>query len=145
MPLFKKKFKDTKAGIWLKEKAPDLLKEVGHYLPDKGGLGIIKNIIGKSDKLTPEDKELALDIIKHELEADKEITKRWESDMNSDSWLSKNARPMVLLYGWALITILCIFSFFNILIPAEYTGLIKELTIIVNVAYFGLRTLEKRK
>lgn len=53
----KKKFKDTKVGKFLKEKAPKILEVVGDALPDRGVLGIIKNLIDKSDELTPEDKQ----------------------------------------------------------------------------------------
>ena len=64
----KKSFKDTKIGIFLKEKAPDLLDKIGDFLPDKGAIGIIKNIISKDDKLSPEDKAKAVELLNHELE-----------------------------------------------------------------------------
>jgi len=54
----KKKFKDTKVGIFLKEKAPDILETVGDLLPDAGVLGVAKNLIKMSDKLSPEEKDL---------------------------------------------------------------------------------------
>lgn len=54
----KKKFKDTKVGVFLKDKAPDILETVGDLLPDAGVLGVAKNLIKMSDKLTPEEKEL---------------------------------------------------------------------------------------
>jgi len=53
----KKKFKDTKVGKFLKEKAPEVLDVVGDLLPDNGVLGVAKNLINMSDKLTPEEKE----------------------------------------------------------------------------------------
>jgi hypothetical protein len=54
----KKKFKDTKVGVFLKDKAPDILETVGDLLPDAGVLGVAKNLIKMSDKLSPEEKEL---------------------------------------------------------------------------------------
>ena len=54
----RKKFKDTKVGIFLKEKAPDILETVGDLLPDAGVLGVAKNLIKMSDKLTPEEKDI---------------------------------------------------------------------------------------
>tara|TARA_R110000868_G_scaffold196965_1_gene443060 strand:- start:2954 stop:3448 length:495 start_codon:yes stop_codon:yes gene_type:complete len=54
----RKKFKDTKVGIFLKEKAPDIIETVGDLLPDAGVLGIAKNLIKMSDKLTPEEKDI---------------------------------------------------------------------------------------
>ena len=57
----RKKFKDTKVGKFLSDKAPKILDTVGDVLPDKGVLGIVKNIISSSDELSPEDKAIALD------------------------------------------------------------------------------------
>ena len=53
----RKKFKDTKVGAFLKEKAPKILNGIGDILPDNGVYGIVKNLITTDDKLTPEDKE----------------------------------------------------------------------------------------
>ena len=54
----RKKFKDTKVGIFIKDKAPEILETVGDLLPDAGVLGVVKNLINISDKFTPEEKEL---------------------------------------------------------------------------------------
>lgn len=53
----KKKFKDTKFGKFLNEKAPKILQTIGDVLPERGALGIVKNLINLSDDLSPEDKE----------------------------------------------------------------------------------------
>lgn len=60
----KKKFRDTKVGKFLGQKAPKILDSIGDVLPDKGVLGIVKNIISNSEDLSPEDKKIALDHIK---------------------------------------------------------------------------------
>ena len=60
----RKKFKDTKVGKFLNEKAPKILDTVGDVLPDRGVLGIVKNLISSSDELSPEDKAIALDHLK---------------------------------------------------------------------------------
>lgn len=52
-----KKFKDTKLGKFLKDKAPNILNIVGTALPDKGVLGIIKNLVDVEPNLTPEEKQ----------------------------------------------------------------------------------------
>ena len=52
------KFKDTKLGALLKEKAPNILKVAGDLLPDKGILGIVKNLIDTSDDISPADKAM---------------------------------------------------------------------------------------
>jgi hypothetical protein len=142
----RKKLKDTKIGVWLKDKAPEVLNLVGDLLPDEGALGIVKNMIDRDSEITPEVKAEAYDIIemtKLEIEKEKEITARWQADMTSDSWLSKNVRPMVLLYSWFLVTVICVMRFFGVELPPPYVFLIETLCVSVNVAYFGSRTLEK--
>ena len=52
-----KKFKDTKLGKFLKDKAPNILNIVGNVLPDKGVLGIVKNLVDVEPNLTPEEKQ----------------------------------------------------------------------------------------
>jgi hypothetical protein len=54
----RKKFKETKVGIFIKDKAPEILETVGDLLPDAGVLGVVKNLINMSDKFTPEEKEV---------------------------------------------------------------------------------------
>lgn len=54
----RKKFKDTKVGKFLAEKAPKILQTVGDILPDRGALGIVKNLINLADDISPEDKEM---------------------------------------------------------------------------------------
>ena len=60
----KKKFSETKVGKFLKDKAPSILNTVGDVLPNNGVLGIVKNLIGSSEELSPEDKQIALDHVK---------------------------------------------------------------------------------
>ena len=59
----KKKFKDTKVGVFLKEKAPKILDSVGDILPDNGAFGIVKNLISSDETLPPQDKETALKLL----------------------------------------------------------------------------------
>lgn len=70
MPEEKKKFRDTKVGKFLKDKAPSILDKVGDLLPDAGVLGIVKNLIDSDVKLSPADKALAQQHLKemYELE-----------------------------------------------------------------------------
>lgn len=147
MPLFKKKedrkkFSETKVGVFLKEKAPHILETLGGVFPP---LKLIGELISKDTKLSPEDKATALELAKLELEFEKEISSRWASDMSSDSWLSKNVRPIVMLYLLLLLTIVVIVSFWTIIIPEEYTTLLQYLLLTVFGAYFGARSFEKIK
>jgi hypothetical protein len=70
MPEEKKKFRDTKVGRFLKDKAPSILDKVGDLLPDAGVLCIVKNLIDTDAKLSPADKALAQQHLKemYELE-----------------------------------------------------------------------------
>jgi hypothetical protein len=54
----RKKFKETKVGVFIKDKAPEILETVGDLLPDAGVLGVVKNLINISDKFTPEEKKI---------------------------------------------------------------------------------------
>jgi len=60
MPEEKKKFKDTKVGKFLNQKAPKILDTVGDILPSNGVFGVVKNLISSSDELSVEDKAIAL-------------------------------------------------------------------------------------
>ena len=88
----KKKFKDTKVGVFLKEKAPKILNSVGDILPDNGAFGIVKNLISSDETLPPQDKETAMKLLEMDIAEMNNVSERWRSDMSSDSWLSKNTR-----------------------------------------------------
>lgn len=80
----KKKFKDTKLGQWLSEKAPKVLDVVGDLLPDQGALGIVKNLIDTDPDLTPEEIAQANAMIKdmYELEvADRDSARKREVEI----------------------------------------------------------------
>ena len=133
----KKKFSETKVGKFLKSIGSSIFGTVGEVLPDKGLLGVLKGLITKSNTLSVEDKKMALKYLEMDIIEMQEVSKRWDSDMTSDSWLSKNVRPLTLIFfsiayvvGWFLN-----YSLENI------TGL---LSLIVG-AYFGSRGLEKFK
>ena len=140
----KKKFKETKVGIFLKEKAPAILDTVGEFLPDQGGLGIVKNLISGDSKIGPEDKETALKLLDQDIAEMNNISERWASDMKSDSWLSKNTRPMTLIYLTLAMTIFIVLDSTVLLeIKTGWVSLLEALLITVYVAYFGSRGAEK--
>jgi hypothetical protein len=76
-----------------------------------------------------------------------EISKRWNSDMTSDSWLSKNTRPMTLIFLTVSMVCLILLDSFNITFEVDtaWVDLLKSLLITVYVAYFGSRGVEKFK
>ena len=140
----KKKFKETKVGVFLKEKAPNILNTVGEFLPDQGGLGIVKNLITSDNTIEPKDKETALKLLDQDIAEMGNISERWASDMKSDSWLSKNTRPMTLIFLTLAMTIFVILDSTVLLeIKTGWVSLLEALLITVYVAYFGSRGAEK--
>jgi len=115
--------------------------------------GLLPGLIDKGVELfdkkftTEAEKQKAIDEYKQETakqlqaawdEEQKQLTERHKQDMNSDSWLSKNVRPMALVYLMALFTI----AFF-MEVPESVLDMLQNLLMTVFVFYFGSRTLEK--
>ncbi len=143
----KKKFKDTKLGQFLTSKGSDIVGLVGDTLPNQGLLGVLKNVINKDSTLPPEDKEKALKLLEMDSIEMQEVSKRWSSDMASDSWLSKNTRPMTLIFLTISMVCLILLDSFNIdfSIDSSWVDLLKSLLVTVYVAYYGSRGAEKFK
>jgi len=72
-----------------------------------------------------------------------EVTKRWEADMSSDSWLSKNIRPMALIAIFMAYFLFTAMSAFGYNAQESYVNLLGSWGQIVFLAYFGGRTVEK--
>jgi len=144
----KKKFHETKVGQFLSKTAPGILGTVGEVLPNNGVLGLVKNLIHKDPALPAEDKEKALKLLEQDMIEMQEVSKRWESDMKSDSWLSKNTRPLSLIF-LSVMTVAFIWvdshETLSFTVEQEWIGLLKTLTTTVYVAYFGSRGAEKFK
>ncbi len=143
----KKKFNQTKVGQFLSKAAPGILDLAGDVLPDSGVLGLVKNLIHKDPVLPAEDKEKALKLLEQDMIEMQEISKRWDSDMKSDSWLSKNTRPLTLIF-LTVSMVLLIFSDSigdSFEVDSGWVDLLKSLLITVYVAYFGSRGAEKFK
>ena len=133
----KKKFTETRIGKFLKNVAPKILSIIGDVIPSAGILSKAKDLIQKDSNISKEDKDIALKLLEIDVIEMQEVSKRWSSDMASDSWLSKNVRPLTLVFfslsyviGWFL----------------EYpldsiTGLLS----LIVAAYFGSRGFEKIK
>lgn len=139
----KKKFSETKVGKFLLKVGSTL----GEALPESGYLGVLRGLITTDSKLTPEDKETALKLLDIDIAEMQEISKRWESDMKSDSYLSKNTRPLALLFLTVSMVFLIVLDSLNIDfgVSEEWIDLLKSLLITVYVAYFGSRGVEKFK
>ena len=119
-----------------------------------GAKELVKGIGGVIDELhTSKEEKLAAElkikelIYKHEVDMEKEISTRWHSDMNSDSWLSKNVRPMTLIF-LVVSTVLLVFVDAGLIafdVKASWVDLLQLVLITVIGAYFGGRSLEKVK
>ena len=141
----KKKIKDTKLGVWLSEKAPNILGVVGDLLPDKGALGVVKNLIDKDDSV---DSEEAQRIIDAEVHFQENVTERWKADMGSDVKLAKLIRPLTLIALMSMFMLTMVADSidswpFNV--KDSYVDLLQILMMTAFGAYFAGRTIEKAK
>ena len=119
-----------------------------------GAADLVKNVGGVIDDLhTSEEERLEAEqkikelIANYEVEMEKNITSRWEADLKSDSWLSKNVRPMVLIF-LIVCTMLLIFidaGAIKFNVKDSYIDLLQLVLITVIGAYFGGRSFEKIK
>ena len=119
-----------------------------------GGADLVKNVGGVIDNLhTSEEEKLEAErkikevVANYEVEMEKNITARWEADLKSDSWLSKNVRPLVLIF-LIVCTMLLIFidaGALNFEVKSTWVDLLQLVLITVIGAYFGGRSLEKVK
>ena len=116
--------------------------------------GLIKDVGNVIDKLTTtgEERLAAKQKIQELLEkadqdAQTRITERWKLDMQSDSFLSKNIRPLVLIYLTVIFTALAFFdgNIGGFKVAEEYIPIFQSLLITVYGAYFVGRTWEKSK
>tara|TARA_X000001388_G_C2166835_1_gene98288 strand:- start:129 stop:524 length:396 start_codon:yes stop_codon:yes gene_type:complete len=118
--------------------AADLVKGVG---------GVIDNLhTSDEEKLAAENKIKSL-IADYETKMEANITDRWKADMNSDSWLSKNVRPLILIF-LVVSTVLMIFidaGTIQFVVEEKWTDLLQLVLITVISAYFGGRSFEKSK
>ena len=118
--------------------AKDLVEGVG---------GVIDDLhTSEEEKLDAERKVKEL-VSSYQSTLEKEISSRWNADMNSDSWLSKNVRPLVLVF-LVISTVLMIFidaGTINFTVEAKWTDILQLVLITVIGAYFGGRSLEKTK
>ena len=118
--------------------AKDLVEGVG---------GVIDDLhTSEEEKLDAERKVKEL-VSSYQSTLEKEISSRWNADMNSDSWLSKNVSPLVLVF-LVISTVLMIFidaGTINFTVEAKWTDLLQLVLITVIGAYFGGRSLEKTK
>ena len=118
--------------------AGELINKVG---------GVIDNLHTSAEEKAAAEKQIKDMILGYEAEMQKQVTERWKLDMNSDSWLSKNIRPLVLIF-LVICTMLLIFidaGKINFNVKDSYVDLLQLVLITVIGAYFGGRSLGKVK
>jgi len=107
---------------------------------------IAKHTFSKEDRARFEN-EMAKVFLEAESEMQKNVTERWKTDMNSDSWLSKNVRPMVLIF-LVVSTVLMVFIDAGLIafdLKDSHTDLLQMVLLTCIGAYFGGRSYEKVK
>ena len=118
--------------------ANELVKSVG---------GVIDNLTTSKDEKLEAERKIKELVANYEVEMEKNITSRWEADLKSDSWLSKNVRPLTLVF-LIVCTMLLIFidaGAISFDVKDSYVDLLQLVLITVIGAYFGGRSLEKVK
>ena len=125
-------------GNLLSGGAADLVKGVG---------GVIDELHTSQEEKLEAERKIKEVIANYEVEMEKNITSLWEADLKSDSWLSKNVRPLVLIF-LIVCTMLLIFidaGALNFEVKSTWVDLLQLVLITVIGAYFGGRSLEKVK
>ena len=113
----------------------------------KGVGGVIDDLHTSTEEKLAAEEKIKNMIMGYEAEMQKQVTERWKVDMQSDSWLSKNIRPLVLIF-LVVSTVLLIFIDAGIIdfeVKASWVDLLQLVLITVIGAYFGGRSLEKVK
>ena len=110
-----------------------------------GKVSDIVKAIGGSKELTDIEKEMLIKELEQDVIEMQEVTKRWESDMSSNSWLSSNIRPLSLAFLTLALFIYVILdsSLDSFKIDEQWISLLGNLLMLVYGGYFGARTLEK--
>jgi len=118
----------------------------GTDVADKLG-GLVDRFVRTKDEKAEFEKDMENIFIQAEADMQKNVTERWRTDMRSDSWLSKNVRPMVLIF-LIVNTMLLIFidaGMISFKVEGNWVDLLQLILLTVITAYFGGRTWEKTR
>ena len=139
------KIKDTELGAWMLKKAPKVLDVVGHMLPDRGMLGVVKNLLHNEPNVDNSEADAKVDA---EVALQEQVTKRWEADMSSDLKLAKLIRPITLISLLGMFMLTMVFDSLDNLafnVKDSYVSLLEILMLTSFGAYFAGRTIEKSR
>jgi|TARA_R110000744_G_scaffold348596_3_gene454182 hypothetical protein len=142
-----KKEKKTKIGRFLQSINFKKVAEVVGNVVTGDWKAAIDVISDKDNGMSPEERAFALTVMQLDIQEMESVTERWSSDMASDSYLSKNVRPLSLIFLTLATVILIYLDSFNadVEVPSEWIELLKSLLLGIYIAYFGSRGLEKYK
>jgi len=121
-----------------------LLKFLGGNVIEKVG-GVIDNLTTTEEERLAAKQAIEELMVKAESQAQEQVTRRWEADMKSDNWLSKNIRPLICIFLTAMFIIISIFdgNLGEFVISPAYIPIYQTLLITVYGAYFAGRSIEK--
>ena len=144
---YKEKNGTTRVGDFLRSIGKGKVLDVVGSLATGNIKGAIEAISAKDNGMNDQEREYALKVMELDVEEMKGVSARWSSDMQSDSWLSKNVRPLTLIFLTVTTVALIYLDSFNksVSVPQEWIELLKSLLLGIYIAYFGSRGLEKYK
>lgn len=142
---YKKKNGTTRVGDFLRSINFSKALDVVAKLTSGDVSGAIKELSDNSNELTQEQREVALELVKLDMKAQEDVTNRWRYDMESDNWLSKNVRPLALIFLTVATVLIAISDSmnWNFNVDTSWIDLLKTLLITVYTAYFAGRSFEK--
>ena len=106
---------------------------------------VIDNLSTSKEEAMAAKKAIKEVMLKAESQAQEQVTRRWEADMKSDNWLSKNIRPLICIFLTAMFVVISIFdgNLGGFSIQPSYIPIYQTLLITVYGAYFAGRSIEK--
>tara|TARA_R110000764_G_C10758158_1_gene353235 strand:+ start:63 stop:521 length:459 start_codon:yes stop_codon:yes gene_type:complete len=123
-------------------------KKIGVPLLDavtNGSASDIFKAISGDTELSEEDKEMLIAEMQKDIEHERELTKRWESDNKSQDWLPRNIRPVAVLNFTILIDVVILSSMWGKPLGEAYLPLLLTMGMTVIGGYFTLREFGKNK
>jgi len=150
MGKFKDKYGKSRVGVMLERLGKsELLDKAGAMLGDIANgnyFDALKSLISTDEDMTDNERHLLLLKLDYDKEENEEITKRWQSDNQADSWAAKNARPVTLLsalFVFYLMMFLDSFTKIQFEVKPMYADIFEAILLTTIVAYFGSRGLKK--
>ena len=121
-----------------------LLSFLGGNTIEKIG-GVIDNLSTSDEERMEAKRKMKEVLMQAESQAQEQVTRRWEADMKSDNWLSKNIRPLICIFLTAIFVVLSVFdgNMGDFVIQESYIPIYQTLLITVYGAYFAGRSIEK--